>query len=173
MPARRLMTTLASLLLAPALAALPASQDLPKNNTGENEVFANERAQPRTLYEQVADRLKLDAKTQAPAAQQVFSEALDEAAPLGQRMLALRQQMINVALANKPDEMKPVTDAYAAAAAQMAGVEARAFAKVYATLKPNQQSNAPQAFALMAGMFQAPATPGKGARGGQRGGPSQ
>src|SRR5438132_14414436 len=64
--------------------------------------------------------------------------------------------------------MKAAVDAYAAAAAKMAGVEARAFASVYATLKPNQQSNAPQAFALMAGMFQ-PAPPRAGGRG-QRGG---
>ena len=39
----------------------------------------------------------------------------------------------------------------------MAGIEAAAFAKTYATLKPNQQPNATQAFALMAGIFQAAA----------------
>jgi hypothetical protein len=170
MRAKRLATAVATLLLAPAPATLPASQDLPKNNTGENDVFANERAQPRTVYEQVADRLKLDSKSQAPAARQVFGDALEEAGPAGQRMLVLRQQMVNLALANKPDDMKPVTDAYAVAAAQMAGIEARAFAKVYASLKPNQRSSAPQAFALMAGMFQPPAAGGSAARGGQRGG---
>jgi hypothetical protein len=35
----------------------------------------------------------------------------------------------------------------------MTGIEAEAFGKVYALLKPNQQSKAPQAFELMAGMF--------------------
>jgi hypothetical protein len=169
----RLATAIATLLLAPALAILPASQDLPRNSTGENDVFGNERAQPRTLYEQVADRLKLDSKTQAPAARQLFSDALTEAGPAGQRMLVLRQQMVNLMLANKPDDMKPVTDAYAEAAAQMAGIEARAFAKVYAILKPNQQPSAAQAFVLMAGMFQPPATGASGARGGQRGGGRQ
>jgi hypothetical protein len=50
----------------------------------------------------------------------------------------------------------------------MASIEASAFAKPYATLKPNQQSNAAQAFTIMAGIFQ-PAAPSGGGRG-QRGG---
>ena len=87
------------------------------------------------------------------------------------RLLQLRQQMVNVALAGKPDdEMKPVVEAYTAAAAQMAGIEARAFAKIYATLKPDQQSRAGQAFALMAGIFQPAAPRGPGGRGQRSGG---
>ena len=35
----------------------------------------------------------------------------------------------------------------------MTNIEAEAFGKIYALLKPNQQSKAPQAFELMAGMF--------------------
>jgi hypothetical protein len=125
--------------------------------------------QARTPFEQFADRLKLDAKTQLPAVEQIFTEAQKEAAPVGQQMLQLRQRLINLALENKAEEMKPVQDAYAASAATMAGIEARVFAKVYATLKPNQQSSASQAFAIMAGIFQ-PAAPRGGARGGRRGG---
>jgi hypothetical protein len=85
-------------------------------------------------------------------------------------MLQLRQQLVNLTLENKAAEMEPVVDEYAVAAAKMAGVEARAFAKVYATLKPNQQSNASQAFAIMAGMFQPPAPRAPGGRGGRGGG---
>jgi hypothetical protein len=51
-------------------------------------------------------------------------------------------------------------------AAQVTGIETKAFAKVCATLKPNQQGKAASAFELMAGMFNAPA----GGRGGRRGG---
>jgi hypothetical protein len=43
---------------------------------------------------------------------------------------------------------------YSALAAQMDGVEAEAFGKIYAMLKPNQQSKAEVGFELMAGMFE-------------------
>jgi len=47
-----------------------------------------------------------------------------------------------------------LTGAYEAVLAQMAGIEAAAYGKLYASLKPNQQSKAPQVFAdQMAGMF--------------------
>ena len=56
------------------------------------------------------------------------------------------------------DELnKPMAD-YAAAAAQMTRVEAEAFGKIYALLKPNQQAKSEQAFELMAGMFAPPVT---------------
>jgi hypothetical protein len=160
---RRVVMMAAALLAA---SSLLAGQDLPRNNTGESEMFAGANVQAgRTPYEAFADRLKLDAKTQVPAAQQAFTAAMTEAMPVGQRLLQIRQQMVNVALTGNASDMGPVIDAYAAAEAQMAGIEARAFKQVYGTLKANQQSNAPQAFALMAGMFQAPAA---GGRGGQR-----
>jgi hypothetical protein len=132
--------------------------------------MAPERAQARTPFQLFADKLKLDEKTQVPAVEEILSAAAKEAAPVGQQMLQLRQQLVNLDLAKKgDDETKPVVAAYADAAAKMAGIEARAFAKVYAMLKPNQQSNAAQAFAIMAGIFQ-PAAPRPGAGRGQRGG---
>ena len=57
------------------------------------------------------------------------------------------------------DEVKKAQDAYAAEVAKMTGVEAKAFGKIYALLKPNQQSKASQAWDLMADMF---ATSGRG-----------
>jgi hypothetical protein len=116
--------------------------------------------------EKMIDRLKLDDKTQAPEVRLLLMDASREATAPGQKMLELRQQLVNLALQNNANEMKAATDAYAAAATEMAGVEARAFAKIYALLKPNQQQNAPQAFAIMAGIFQP--SPSRG--GGQRGG---
>jgi hypothetical protein len=167
MRSKFLLTAVAGAVLVPALAvAAPQSAPLERQSTGEERAMGVEGAQPRTLSQQFADRLKLDAKTQVPAVQQILSDASKEAAPVGQQMLQLRQQLVNLALANKAEEMKPVVDAYTVAAARMTGIEARAFAKVYATLKPNQQSNAPQAFAIMAGMFQ-PAAP-RGGGGGPR-----
>jgi hypothetical protein len=160
----------ACLVLVSAAVAVAGSQDLPKMNTGESDVFPTVRVQPRTPVQQIADRLKLDPKTQLPAFEQIVSEAMKEAAPVGQEMLQLRQQIVNLELAKKVPEMQAAVDAYAAAAQKMTGIEARAFAKVYATLKPTQQSNASQAFALMAGIFQ-PSMSGGGR--GRRGGAGQ
>jgi hypothetical protein len=64
------------------------------------------------------------------------------------------------------DEMKPLMDAYTGVCAQMTAIEAEAFGKVYATLKPNQQKNSAQAFELLGGVF----IPGQGGgRGAGRG----
>jgi hypothetical protein len=121
--------------------------------------------------EQMIDRLKLDSKTQAPEVRLLLMDASREAAPVAQKLLEVRQRLANLSLQNKTDELQAATDAYAAAAAEMAGIEARTFAKIYAVLKPNQQAAAPQAFAIMAGIFQpSPGRGGSGGRGGQRGG---
>ena len=165
------LTAVAAAVLVPAMLATAAPQGggLTRESTGEDRAMAADRPQPRTPFQQLADRLKLDAKTQVPAVEQILAEASQQAAPVGQQMLQLRQQLVNLALANKADETKPVVDAYTAAAAKMTGIEASAFAKIYATLKPNQQSSAAQAFAIMAGMFQ-PAAPRGGGPGGRRAG---
>lgn len=120
--------------------------------------------------EKLIDRLKLDGKTQAPEVRLLLMDASREAAPVGQKMLELRQRLINLELQKKPEEITPVVEAYTAAAAEMAAIEARTFAKIYAMLKPNQQSNASQAFAIMSGMFQPPPPGAGGGRGAQRGG---
>jgi 2-hydroxychromene-2-carboxylate isomerase len=157
-----------ALFLLSTLSAAPFPQNAPiSSGMGSDDTGAPRIGlQQRNLYEQFADRLKLDSKTQIPAVEQILADAAREAAPIGQQMLQLRQQLVNLALENKPADMKPVVDEYSVAAAKMAGIEARAFAKVYATLKPNQQSSASQAFAIMAGMFQTPAPRGRGGRGG-------
>jgi hypothetical protein len=112
------------------------------------------------------DRLKLDDKTQAPEVRLLLMDASRDAAPIAQKILDVRLRMGNLALQNKLDEMPAATEAYAAAATEMAAIEARAFTKVYAMLKPSQQPNAPQAFAMMAGIFQLSPGRGRGQRGG-------
>jgi len=156
-------------LLLPSLAAAQ-NAPLPNQSTGEERVMGAERSQPRTPFQQLADRLKLDAKTQVPEVDRILSDAVREAGPIAARMLQLRQQLVNLSLANKPDDARPVLEAYTSAAATMTGIEARAFAKINAMLKPNQQAGAAQAFAIMAGMFQTPAPSSAGARAGQRSG---
>jgi hypothetical protein len=126
---------------------------------------------PRTIPQQFASKLKLD-KTQGPAVDQILTAAATQAAPQAAQLQQIRQRMLNALHANREDEVKAAQDAYASAAADVARIEAAAFAKVYALLKPNQQKDAPQAFALIAGLFSAPVASGGPARGtpGMRGG---
>ena len=165
---RSVLTVPVVLALVSTIFASPVPQNAPiSSGMGSDDTGAPRIGlQQRTRFEQFADRLKLDSKTQIPAVDQILSDSAREAAPIGQQMLQLRQQLVNLGLENKPADMKPVVGEYAVAAAKMAGIEARAFAKVYATLKPNQQSSASQAFAIMAGMFQPAAPRGRGGRGG-------
>jgi hypothetical protein len=155
-----------------AVAVQSSSQDIQSGMGREDTGAPVLQAGPRTPFQQFADRLKLDAKIQKPLAEEVFAEASKEAAPVAQEMLQLRQRLVNMSLSAAPDETKPVVAAYTAAAAKMTGIEARAFAKVYVTLKPNQQAGASQAFGIMAGIFQ-PTMARGGGRGGRRGGERQ
>jgi hypothetical protein len=123
---------------------------------------------PKTPFEQVSEQLRLDNKVQMPAAEEIVVSYAKEAVPVAQEMLRTRQVLVNAELGSKPDEVKAALETYSAAAAKMAALEAQAFAKIYALLKPNQQSRAPQAFTLMAGIFVPPAPPaprpGRGGR---------
>ena len=105
---------------------------------------------PRTIPQQFASKLKLD-KVQAPAVDQILTAAATQAAAPAAQMLQVRQRLLNALRANNEGEIKAAQDAYASSAADVARIEAAAFAKVYALLKPNQQKEAPQAFALIAG----------------------
>ena len=120
---------------------------------------------PPTLFQQFVGRLKLDRKTQVPAVEQIFARAREEAGPAGEQMIELRLQLVNATLANQPDALRTAQDAYMVAAARMTALEVGAFVKVYAMLKPDQQSHSAEAFAIMAGVFQPAAPRAGGARG--------
>ena len=165
---RSLLTVLATLLLLPMILGAqnaPIQSGMGNEDTGAPKLSLDEPLPG----EKMIDRLKLDDKTQAPEVRLVLMDASRDAAPFGQKMLELRQRLINLELQKKSDEIPQTIDAYTAAATEMAAIEARTFTKIYALLKPNQQANAPQAFAIMAGMFQ-PSPARGGGRGGQRGG---
>jgi hypothetical protein len=167
-----MVSVLAILALVSLTIASPAPQNAPiSSGMGQDDTGAPRLALDEPLPgEKLIDKLKLDGKTQAPEIRLLLMDASRDAAPVGQKMLELRQRLINLELQKNTEEIAPVVEAYTAAAAEMAAIEARTFAKIYAILKPNQQANATQAFAIMAGMFQ-PAPPrGGGGRGGQRGG---
>jgi hypothetical protein len=162
---RSLLALMAVSLLPLHVTALPSPQAIPSGMGKEDSGAPPLDLTTPTPFQQFVNRLRLDTRSQLPAAQETFSAALKEAAPVGQEMLQLRQQLVSLALANRrDDEMKQVVDAYAVAAARMTGIETRAFASVYRTLKPNQQSGASQAFAFIAGMFHPSAPRGGGGR---------
>jgi hypothetical protein len=121
---------------------------------------------PRTIPQQFASKLKLDS-TQRAAVDPILAASATEAVPSAQQMLQVRQRLLNAARASRPDDVKAAQDAYADAAARVADIEAATFAKIYAVLKPNQQKDAPQAFALIAGLFSNLQPGGGAARGGR------
>jgi hypothetical protein len=127
----------------------------------------------QSKQEMLLDKLKLN-KDQKEEAAKILSAAMEKAAP-ARDMLTKGRVVIANAITGKASEedIKKLWGQYTAVNATMTGIEAEAFSKLYALLKPNQQSKAPQAFELMAGMFAGSGMPGGGAgrgRGGQGGG---
>ena len=119
-----------------------------------------------------ADKLKLksDQKSQVET---IFSSANEKAAPVRDQLNKGRQVIAQALLSKaSDDDIKKLLADYATVSAQMTGIEADAFAKVYALLKPNQQAKAAQAFELMAGMFYPMGGGGRmgGGRGNREGG---
>jgi len=119
--------------------------------------------------DQIADKLKLN-KEQKEQLQPILSAAREKATPLTAELFKHRAEIAGAMINGRPgEEVQKLMADYTASAAQLAGVEAEAFGKIYAILKPNQQKNAGQAFELLAGMFSAPARGGQGrGRGGAR-----
>jgi hypothetical protein len=125
------------------------------------------RMQRQSPFDIFADRLKLS-KDQKTESLTVVSDALKESGPLRQQLMQAKLDIAKAMLGGaSADDLKKTMDTYTSVATQLTGLETKAFAKVCATLKPNQQGKAASAFELMAGMFIAPAG-GAGGRGGGR-----
>ena len=123
----------------------------------------------RTLSksEQIVEKLKLK-KEQVEEFEKALSAGMEEAAPVRMKLDQARGQMTNALLQAKGEaEVKQARDAWIAASAEMTAIETKAFGKIYAGLKPNQQSKAAEAFVLMAGIFDPAPSAGRGA--GRRG----
>jgi hypothetical protein len=119
----------------------------------------------QTPFDVFADRLKLS-KDQKTEAQTALTDAMKESAPLRQKLIESKAEIVRAMLGGaSDDDLKKIMDAYATLVAQVTAVETKAFAKVCATLKPNQQGRAASAFELMAGMFNAPVAGAGGRRG--------
>jgi hypothetical protein len=122
-----------------------------------------------TKQETIFSKLKLN-REQKEEATKILAAAMEKAAPARDLLVKGR-----IAIANSitgkasEDDLRTVLRDYTAVSATMTGIEAAAFGKLYALLKPNQQSKAPQTFELLAEVLGG-AGPGGGPSGGMGGG---
>ena len=115
--------------------------------------------------EMLFEKLKLN-KEQKEEAATILSAAMEKAAPTRDLLNKGRMIIANTITGKgSDDEIKKLLGEYASVSATMTSIEAEAFGKLYALLKPNQQAKAPQAFELMAGMFAGGGMPGGAGRG--------
>jgi Spy/CpxP family protein refolding chaperone len=158
---------LARWLLAVVLIAGVASAQ--RGNRGGGGTDEMPRPQKReSKFDLFADKLKLT-KEQKDEAMNIVKAAAEESQQVRQDLDKSRVAMATAFIDGKSgDELKKPMDDYTAAAAQMTGIEAKAFGKVLALLKPNQQSKAGPAFEALADIFDRPAPGGGGRNGGER-----
>ena len=120
------------------------------------------RMQRQSKLDMIAEKLKLN-KEQKGQVLTIFLAALEESRPLGEQIMKGREAIAGAMITGKSeDDIRKMMGLYAGLAAEMTGIETKAFAKVYALLKPNQQPKAPAAFEIMAGMFGAQTGGGRG-----------
>jgi hypothetical protein len=123
----------------------------------------------QTREDLLFEKLKLN-KEQKDAGTTILAAAREKAGPVRDQLNKGRQLIVGLIMQKHDDDVKKLMGDYAIVAAQMTAIETDAFAKLYALLKPNQQSKAPQAFELMAGMFAGGGVQGGGGRGRGQGG---
>lgn len=142
----------AKLFLAALLAAALASAQGKKGSNNNNpDTMGTYRPQPRqTKFGLFTEKLKLN-KEQKEEATATVAAAIEESAPVREDLDKSRVALASALIDGKTgDDLKKPADDYTAAAARMTAIEVKAFSKVYASLKPNQQSKAGQAFELLA-----------------------
>jgi Spy/CpxP family protein refolding chaperone len=132
--------------------------------------MGNIRAPKESKGDQIAGKLKLT-KDQKPKFESILEVSYQDATQVRGQLAQARSALANATLTGQSaDEIAKITKAYTTVEAQMTGLEVKAFQKIYALLKPNQTSHAPEAFDLMAGILD-PAAGGGGMGGGRgRGG---
>jgi alanyl-tRNA synthetase len=156
-------------LLAATMASAQRSGGGGGRNSGMGEGTGSSMMQRRqSKLELFAEKLKLS-REQREETNSALAAAMEESAPARADMDKARVAYATALLDGKSaDEVKKISDDYTSAAARMAAIEAKTFSKVYASLKPNQQSKAGQAFELLAEAFEQAAA-GGGREGRERG----
>ena len=144
------------LILAAVLAAGMASAQGKKGGSSQTgDMGGMPRVQRVSRYDTIADKLKLS-KEQKEQAATIFDAAQEAAGPLNEQIATGRNQITGAIIEgqNNGDGFNKLLSAYTEVLTQMTTVEAAAYGKLYAILKPNQQSKASQVFAeQMGGLF--------------------
>ena len=124
-----------------------------RNGMGENMGGNMQPARRQTRLEMFADKLKLKGD-QKNDVERILSAAAEKASPVRDQLNEARKAVANAILSRaSDDDMKKALADYASVSAQITGIEADVFGKIYALLKPNQQPKAAQAFELLSGVF--------------------
>ena len=124
------------------------------SKAGDDSSGFNMRPTRQSRFDVISEKLKLS-KEQKEEAAKIFDAAQETVGQTRQQIVQGRDVITNAILAGKGGEtLDKMMEQYTALLAQMTRIEAEAYGKLYATLKPNQQSKAPAVFEeQMAGMF--------------------
>jgi Spy/CpxP family protein refolding chaperone len=117
-----------------------------------------------TPFEVFAQKLNLDDEKQLPQVAKLLSAGATQGSPIGREMIQARLKLVD--LDGKP-EAAAVVDAITASAAKLTAIDAKTFQQIYAVLEKGQQSKAPEAFVLEAGLLDMATPRAGGARGGR------
>lgn len=135
--------------------------------------------QTQSQLDQLAEKLKLN-KEQKAQTETIVDAAREAMGPAQQKMTEARRNLAAALIGGQSgDAVDKLTKTYASLSAETKALEATAFGKICALLKPNQQSKAVQNFAFMAQLVEqgqmgggrwggAQPGPGNGGRGGRR-----
>ncbi|PWU03936.1 MAG: hypothetical protein C5B51_17875 [Terriglobia bacterium] len=111
------------------------------------------RPYTQSKLDRLGDMLRLS-RDQKNGAREIFDAAQKEAAPLREEIIKGRAAIAVAMISEKPQaEIDQLIATYGNLMAQMTGFELRAFAKLCATLNPDQQKRVGPVFAFMSGMF--------------------
>ena len=141
------------LVLAGILAtSLASAQRGGKGGGGSNAPIIPMSGQPDKLAI-LTDNLKLS-KDQRKLVKTVLDEGQKEAAPLRDEATKSRQAIGQAISAGKSqDEIDQLVKSHAAIESRMAGIEMKAFAKIYQGLDKDQRSRVQMLFEMMNGIF--------------------
>jgi Spy/CpxP family protein refolding chaperone len=110
-------------------------------------------AGPQSRMDMMESILKLN-KDQKKQVKTIMDDAQKEAAPVRDQIAKSEQDLGEaVAAGKRQEEIDKASGGLGGLEAQMAGVEMKAFAKIYQTLDKDQQQNAGRVFFMMQGIF--------------------
>lgn len=158
------MKLLVVALLAVTLASAQGKKGGGSKGGGGGDMPASMMSRP-SKAEQLVDKLKLS-NEQKQEVQNIVNAAFEQSLPLRQQIDQGRVNIAGALIGGKSgEEINKMMGDYTILVAQMTDIEAKTFNKIYASLKPNQQAKAGQAFELLVAVLETP-NPG-GGRGGR------